>query len=144
MKKNKSKIKLKNEKSLASFRFRDRLLLLNSFKNKILRSKISNKYRICLIRTGRRKNSFFKLVVTNPNRRRVDIIGVFTPNFAPNSNRRKGVQFKEGNFSRHQIDINFEKLFFWIQKRAIPSIFVYHVIRSLGQSIFLLSRNLRI
>lgn len=111
----------------------------NKFKTKLLNSKISNKYNLCLIRTGRRKNPFFKVVVTNYNRKKIDIIGIFLP--IAHLYKKEGLFFYQNSslLQRKQLNIDFEKLFFWLRKRVMPSIFVYHLIRSIEQSFFFLT-----
>jgi len=111
----------------------------NKFKTKLLSSKLSNKYNLCLIRTGRRKNPFFKVVVTNYNRKKIDIIGVFLP--CANLYKKEGVFFYQNSslVQRKQLNVDFEKLFFWLRKRVIPSVFVHHLIKSIEQSFFFLT-----
>jgi ribosomal protein S16 len=76
-------------------------------------------YHIRLLRQGRKKNAFFKIVVVNSKNRIVSNIGYFIPH-----------SFKK--FKIKSIGINKRLSIFWLLKHAIPSFFILFLFENTG------------
>lgn len=103
------------------------ILHVNLLKTKILRQKLSNIFFLRLIKIGKNKSSIFKVVVTNWNHRRVDIIGTILLN--DNQKIRIYNTVDQGKY----LSLDFEKLLFWVKRKAIPTPFLHHFIKAFSK-----------
>lgn len=76
-------------------------------------------YKIRLLRQGKKKRIFFKIVVVNHKNRIVGNLGYLTPH-ANNDNKLKS------------IGINRMQVVFWLLKNAVPSFFVFFLFENIG------------
>jgi ribosomal protein S16 len=86
-------------------------------KNRILVKYYS--YHIRLLRQGRKKNAFFKIVIVNSKNRIIGNLGYFIPH-----------SFK--NFKVKPIGINRNLSILWLIKHAIPSFFILFLFENIG------------
>lgn len=111
----------------------------------VLGKKVSNFYKIKLLRVGRKKKSFFKIVVVNWNNKNVDFLGYFNPHllkddiyfkdYIENMNiGKKAVLLsdrlirKSDFFNNKMICLNYEKMFFWMSVGALFDSFIHKII----------------
>jgi len=86
------------------------------------KNKISVKYysyHIRLLRQGRKKHAFFKIVIVNSKNRIVSNLGYFIPHFSK-------------RFKVKSIGINRNLTILWLLKHAIPSFFILFLFEILG------------
>lgn len=76
-------------------------------------------YHIRLLRQGRKKNAFFKIVVVNSKNRIIANLGYFIPH----SSKKYKVKL---------IGINRNLSILWLLKHAIPSFFIFFLFESIG------------
>jgi ribosomal protein S16 len=76
-------------------------------------------YHIRLLRQGRKKNAFFKIVIVNSKNRIVSSLGYFIPHSSK-------------NFKIKSIGINRNLTILWLLKHAIPSFFILFLFESIG------------
>jgi ribosomal protein S16 len=92
-----------------------------------LNTKIINVYKIGLQRIGRKKNCVFQIVVMNWNRKKIDILGYFSPNltsYKDNNNLKKNLL----NLGK-TISLDTRKIFFWLSKKVILGPFLHKIIK---------------
>ena len=76
-------------------------------------------YHIRLLRQGRKKNAFFKIVVVNSKNRIVANLGYYIPHSSK-------------KFRVKSIGINRSLSILWLLKQAIPSFFVFFLFEIIG------------
>lgn len=99
---------------------------LSTLKATLLNKKISNCYKIGLIRVGRKKSYSFKIVVMDWNRKYFDVLGTYNPKMSFSRFLYNGqFSLKLGK----TLIIDFKKLYFWIHKKIFFKGFLHKIIR---------------
>lgn len=99
---------------------------LNTLKTTLLNKKISNSYKIGLIRVGRKKSYSFKIVIMDWNKKYFDVLGTYNPKMSF-SRFLYNSQFSLRLGKTLMID--FKKLYFWIHKKVFFKGFIHKIIR---------------
>jgi ribosomal protein S16 len=111
---------------------------LNNLRSSLLNKKITNSYKIGLIKVGRKRTSVFKIVSMNWDSKVIDTIGYYSPKFGFSRILAKSsFILKMGK----TLVFDFKKVYFWLQKRVLIRGIFYRIIRVFNIAYVIIENN---
>ncbi len=115
-----------------------KIFSLNNLRCSLLNKKITNSYKIGLIKVGSKKTSVFKIVSMNWNSKVIDTIGYYSPKFGfARILSKNSFILKMGK----TLILDFKKVYFWLQKRILIQGIFYRIIRVFNIAYVLIENN---